>query len=340
METFMYAKITKAKTIVLEQAQKRAPEAHELLIRVKASAVCGSDMHIYSGMHPYVQLPTTIGHELSGIVEAIGPEVTCFTPGDRVCVEPLMTCGECYYCKRGHYDYCQNLKLKYRSGFSAYAEYYYADERWVHHLPDSMSFDEGALMEPFACSVHAAMKADIKLCDSVAVVGDGPIALMLAQLAIASGAIKVYVLGLLERNLKLAEAFGAIPMKSTAASVEEIKKLTEGRGVDIAFEAVGRPVTFLQTIDLVKRGGKAVIFGIFEQDFNARPLIDAMVREVEVIGTSSYCWDFQRGIDLVSSGRVNLKPLITHHFKLTDVKRAMDLKSDAADQPIKIILEP
>ena len=148
------------------------------------------------------------------------------------------------------------------------------------------------------------------------------------------------MLGLLERNLELAKQFGAIPMKSCMESIEEIRRQTGGRGVDVAFEAVGAPATFNQTISVVKRGGKAVIFGIFEQDFNARPLVDAMVREVEVIGTSSYCWDFQRGLELVASGRVDVKPLITHRFKLEDVKAAMDVKRDPSQQPLKIILEP
>ena len=340
MEMFRRAEITAAETIELKQVEKRAPEPGEVLIKIKVSAVCGSDMHIYSGRHPYVKLPTTIGHELSGVVEAAGAEVKGVKPGDRVCVEPLITCGTCHYCRRGRYDYCENLRLKYRSGNSAYADYYYADEQWVHKLPDNVSFDEGALMEPLACTVHAAIKAGIRLCDSVCVMGDGPIALMLARLSVVSGATRVYVLGLLERNLELAKQFGAIPMKSCMESIEEIRRQTGGRGVDVAFEAVGAPATFNQTISVVKRGGKAVIFGIFEQDFNARPLVDAMVREVEVIGTSSYCWDFQRGLELVASGRVDVKPLITHRFKLEDVKAAMDVKRDPSQQPLKIILEP
>lgn len=340
METFRRAIITAPETIGLERVEKREPAAGEVRIAVKASAVCGSDMHIFSGRHPYVKLPTTIGHELSGVVEAVGAGVETIRVGDRVCVEPLITCGKCWYCLHGRYDYCESLRLKYRSGNSGYADIYYAEERWCHKLPENVSFEEGALMEPLACTVHAAMKANIQLCDSVSIMGDGPIALMLAQLAVASGATRVYVLGLMERNLELARSFGCIPMKSCQESIDEIIRQTNGRGVDVAFEAVGAPVTFNQTINVVKRGGKAVIFGIFEQDFNARPLVDAMVREVEVIGTSSYCWDFQRGLELVSAGRVDVKSLITHTFPLEDVQKAMSLKRNPAEQPLKVILKP
>lgn len=340
METFRRAIITAPETIGLERVEKREPAAGEVRIAVKASAVCGSDMHIFSGRHPYVKLPTTIGHELSGVVEAVGAGVETIRVGDRVCVEPLITCGKCWYCLHGRYDYCESLRLKYRSDNSGYADIYYAEERWCHKLPENVSFEEGALMEPLACTVHAAMKANIQLCDSVSIMGDGPIALMLAQLAVASGATRVYVLGLMERNLELARNFGCIPMKSCQESIDEIIRQTNGRGVDVAFEAVGAPVTFNQTINVVKRGGKAIIFGIFEQDFNARPLVDAMVREVEVIGTSSYCWDFQRGLELVSAGRVDVKSLITHTFPLEDVQKAMSLKRNPAEQPLKVILKP
>lgn len=340
METFRRAVIQKPGEIQLENVEKRLPDDDEVLVKIYASAICGSDMHIFRGKHPYVKLPTTIGHEVAGVVEQVGAAVKNVKVGDRVCVEPLITCGSCYYCLRGRYDYCENLKLKYRTNNSGYADYYYAQERWIHHLPDEVSFEEGSLMEPFACTIHAAMKAKIQLCDSVCVMGDGPIGLLLAQLSRVCGATHVYVLGLVERNLELAKQFGCIPMKSNAESIEEIMRRTEGRGVDVTFEAVGIPATFDQALKVTKKGGRAVIFGIFEDTFSSKSLVDAMVKEVEVVGTSSYCWDFQRGIDLVVSGRVDLKSLITHRFPLADVQKAMDLKKDAQVPPLKTILIP
>jgi len=170
--------------------------------------------------------------------------------------------------------------------------------------------------------------------------GDGPIALMIAQLARVNGATRVYVLGLQERNLELARRFGCIPMRSCQDSIDEIVRQTDGRGVDAAFEAVGAPATYNQAIQVVRKGGKAIIFGIFEKDFNARQTLDAMVREVEIIGTSSYCWDFQRGLELVSTGRVDVKSLVSHTFALADVQQAMTIKRNPKEQPLKIILKP
>lgn len=339
-ETFQRAVITKPGKIVLEDVEKRAPGRKEVRIQVHSSAVCGSDLHIYSGKHPYVKLPTTIGHELAGVVEQIGEGVEKVKAGDRVCVEPLITCGTCCYCLRGQYDYCEELKLKYRSGSSGYGEFYYAEERWVHKLPEDVSFDEGALMEPFACAVHAVMKAKVQICDTVCVVGDGPIALMLAQLARAAGGMRVFVLGLSEKNLAVADGFGCIPLKSGPAGVEEVLRQTEGRGVDVSFEAVGVPAIFLQTLEVTRRGGRAVIFGIFKEELRTRALMDAMVKEIEVVGTSSYCWDFERGLALLANGRIDLKPLITHHFPLCQVKEALEIKKDRGESPLKVILHP
>lgn len=339
-ETFQRAIIVEPGKIVLEAVEKRAPAGKEVRIRVHSSAVCGSDLHIYGGRHPYVKLPTTIGHELAGVVEQVGNGVEKVKVGDRVCVEPLLACGTCYYCQRGRYDYCEHLKLKYRTGDSGYGAFYYAEERWIHKLPENVSFDEGALMEPFACAVHAVMKAKVRLCDTVCVMGDGPIALMLAQLSRAAGGVRVFVLGLSERNLKIAEGFGCIPLKSGPEGVEEVLRQTDGRGADVSFEAVGVPATFLQTLEVTKRGGRAVIFGIFEEELRTRALMDAMVKEIEVVGTSSYCWDFERGLELLETGKVDLKPLITHHFPLSQVKEALEIKKDRGESPLKVILHP
>ncbi|MCI8296294.1 MAG: alcohol dehydrogenase catalytic domain-containing protein [Lachnospiraceae bacterium] len=339
-ETFQRAVITEPGKIVLEEVEKRAPGLKEVRIRVHASAVCGSDLHIYSGRHPYVKLPTTIGHELAGVVEQVGDGVEKVKVGDRVCVEPLIACGTCYYCQRGRYDYCEHLKLKYRTGSSGYGEFYYAEERWVHKLPEDVSFEEGALMEPFACAVHAVMKAKVRLGDTVCVMGDGPIALMLAQLSRAAGGTHVFVLGLSEKNLAVAEDFGCIPLRSGPDGVKEVLEQTEGRGVDVSFEAVGVPATFLQTLEVTRRGGRAVIFGIFEEELRTRALMDAMVKEIQVVGTSSYCWDFERGLELLETGRIDLKPLITHHFPLSQVKEALEIKKDRDASPLKVILHP
>ena len=184
------------------------------------------------------------------------------------------------------------------------------------------------------------MKARIQLCDRVCVIGDGPIGLLLARLSVLSGATRVFVAGLQEKNLKIAEEYGCIPITSDSLAVDKIIKATDGRGVDVSFEAVGIPSTFNMAMKMTRKGGKAIIFGIFEDEFSTKSLVDAMVKELEVIGTSSYCWDFERAIELASSGKVDLKPLITDHYPLDKVNEAMSNKNTDGDRPLKIILHP
>lgn len=339
-ETFRSAEIISPGVISLRRVEKRKPKDYEVLIRIKSSAVCGSDVHIFTGKHPYTKLPSAIGHEISGLVEEIGKEVKTVKVGNRVCVEPLITCNNCYYCKRGRYNYCEKLKLKYRSGYSGYAEYYYAEERWIHHLPNNISFDEGALIEPLAVAVHAVSRAGINLCDSICIVGDGPVALMIMQVAYTAGAGDIFLLGIQDKNLKIAEKFGAISLKNNEKAVQEVLKRTCNRGVNVSFEVVGLTETFDQALSVVCKGGRSVITGIFEEKLCSQQLRDSMVREVNVIGTSSYCWDFEKAILLASYGRIDLKSLITHKFKLEDVEKAMSLKIERKEQPIKIILKP
>ena len=138
----------------------------------------------------------------------------------------------------------------------------------------------------------------------------------------------------------MAEDFGCIPLRSGPDGVKEVLEQTEGRGVDVSFEAVGVPATFLQTLEVTRRGGRAVIFGIFEEELRTRALMDAMVKEIQVVGTSSYCWDFERGLELLETGRIDLKPLITHHFPLSQVKEALEIKKDRDASPLKVILHP
>jgi 2-desacetyl-2-hydroxyethyl bacteriochlorophyllide A dehydrogenase len=341
-ETFRRAEITSAGVIQFRDVTRTKPNPGEVLIKVKSCALCGSDVHSYKGKHPYVSFPCTFGHELSGVVEESGPGIKKVKIGDRVCVEPLITCGMCYYCKMGKYDYCENLKLKYRSGYGGFADYYLADERWVHILPEDISFDEGALMEPLACAVHAVKRADIRSEDSVCIVGDGPIGLMILQVARAAGATEIYMCGLLERNLAVASDLGAIAIGSTRGDPvkEVVGKTARREGVDISFEAVGLSQTFDQALSVVKKGGSSVIIGIFEDQIQSQRLRDAMVREVKVVGTVNYCWDFETAIDLVHGKRVDLKPLITHRFPLEQIEEAMETKLDRSHQAIKVIINP
>lgn len=312
----------------------------EVLIKIKASAFCGSDIHTLKGLHPDVQLPTAIGHEFSGVIEDCGSDVSAHKVGDRVCVEPLLSCGKCYYCLRGQYLYCPDLKVQYRLGQGALADYFVTPERWVYKLPDSVSFNEGSLIEPVSVALHAARRSDLKPGEDVAVFGCGTIGLLLIQVARSLGAANVYAIDLISSKLKIAESFGAIPLDASRQNpVEFLTGLPKG-GVDRTFEAVGMQETLDQAIDSLHRGGVLTVVGIFEKpEIRLNSRIFA-AREISINGSCAYCWDFSDAIALVADGRVLLQPLITHILALEDLPNISAILKDKTKPPVKIIFNP
>ncbi len=335
------AVMTGPKSVELRQVEVPELQDDDVLVQVKSSAVCGSDVHMYKGKHPFASLPCTFGHEVSGEVVQIGKKVNRVKVGDRVCVEPLTICEHCYYCLRGEYAYCENLKLKYKS-VGGFCDYYVASEKWVHKLGSEMSYNEGCLMEPLAVAVHAVGRSRLTMGSSVAILGDGAIGLMLLAVAKGLGVHPIIITGASGKNLELAKSLGATTTvrSGEADPVEEAKKQTNGLGVDVSFEAVGLSLTFNQAILSLKSGGRAVILGLFTEELVPTDLTPELRREKEIVGTTSYCWDFETAIDLVQNGVVNLKPLITHELPLGELKTALETKSDLSSGAVKVIVHP
>ena len=173
-----------------ELVERDVPEPREaqVVIAIKACSICGGDLHIYKGKHPSAPLPMALGHELAGEVIAIGSKVDLVAVGDRVTVEPVIACGLCPPCRRGEYGYCDNLSFHYRQGQGALADYFVADQRYVYKLPAHLSYEAGALIEPLAVAVHAVRRARIGLGDKVAIIGAGPIGILVTAVCKAAGA--------------------------------------------------------------------------------------------------------------------------------------------------------
>ena len=227
----------------------------EVLIKVRASAICGSDLHIARGMHPSAPLPVTIGHEFSGDVVAIGKNVHNIGLGERVTVEPCIVCGECEACRHGDYGYCEHITFTYRNGDGAMADYVVVKSPYVYSLPDYLSYETGALIEPLAVATHAVRRADVRLGEQVLIIGAGAIGMMTAAMCRRSGAAEVIVADFSESRLEMALKVGAtrvINSKKTDLEVE-VMRLTEHRGVDKSFECVGRESCFNQAIMTLKR---------------------------------------------------------------------------------------
>lgn len=315
--------------------------AHDVRIAVKAVSICGSDIHIFKGKHPAAPLPVPVGHEIAGEVTAVGEEVTRVRPGDRVAVEPVIACGECHFCLRGSYHLCRNISFQYRVGQGGFTPVFVANEKWVHPLPEKLSYQEGALLEPLAVAVHAVGKASPPLGATGAIFGDGAIGLLTLQVFLAAGGGDCYVAGILPYRLDKALALGAADVFNSLDQdpVAAIMEATDEIGVDCSFEAVGIETTLNQSLVALKKGGTAVVIGLFETPSVEIPANIFVQKEIALVGSQGYNWDFQRAITLIESESVDLDAIITHAFPVEELQSAFDLLMSRDDQPIKVVIE-
>ncbi|MGB9699031.1 MAG: zinc-dependent alcohol dehydrogenase [Thermodesulfobacteriota bacterium] len=314
----------------------------DVLIRVRACSICGGDVHLYKGKHPLASLPAAIGHELAGDIIKKGPGASKVNLGDRVVVEPVLTCGQCYFCIRGEYHLCQNIAYQYSAGQGGFTPYFITAEKWVHQIPDSIPYEEAALIEPLAVAVHAVQKAEIALGHNVAIFGAGGIGLFLLQVVRAAGANSIFIIDIQDHRLKLAQELGASwtinPEKEDGLA--KIFQETNGLGVDRSFEAVGLEKTLRQSAECLKKGGICVLIGLFEEPWTVRFPVNLFVqKEIQIRGSRGYCWDFQTAINLVSKGQVQLAPLISHRLPLSDLPQAFELLLNPEKKANKVVMQ-
>lgn len=265
-------------------------EEQDVLVRVKAAGICHSDAHYRAGVSPVLSFPLTLGHEVAGVVEEVGSQVSNVKAGDRVCLHYLVTCGDCYYCSTGNEQFCTSGAMigKHRDG--GYAEYISVPARNAFSLLDELSFEEGAvLMCSSATSFHALRKAEVKPGERVAIFGVGGLGMSAVQLARAFGALDVYAVDVDEKKLEVAERFGAVPVNAKAGDpVEELRRLTGGKGVDVALELIGLPLTMQQAVRSLAIFGRAVVVGITDRTFEIAPYADLLMKEAQVLGAADH----------------------------------------------------
>jgi len=342
MEEYPMAFVTSPGRVEFKNRTLSPLKGDDVLIKVKASSICGGDIHLYKGKHPLASLPMAIGHEVSGEVIELGPAVSKIAVGDRVAVEPVIVCRRCYFCLRGEYHLCQSIGYQYSSGQGGFTPYFVVSEDWVHCLPDFISYEEGALLEPLAVAVHAVRKAQIEPGHYAAIFGAGGIGLFLLQAVKAAGSGEVFIVDLLEHRLKTATSLGARFTLNAAQKdpVERIFKETQGLGVDRSFEAVGLEKTLQQSAQSLKKGGICVLIGLFEDPLKVIFPVNLFVqREIQIRGSRGYCWDFQVALELVKNGQVKLKPLISHQLPLQDLSRAFEILLDPKSQANKVVIQ-
>ena len=305
----------------LKQVELEIPEVgpRDLLVRVKAAGICHSDAHYRAGLSPVRPLPMTLGHEVAGVVEKLGEEVTRLKAGDRVCLHYMATCGDCVYCSAGIEQFCTTGKMigKYRDG--GYAEYIGIPARSAFLLPDAIPFEHGAIMMcSSATSLHALNKARLQPGETVAVFGAGGLGMSAIQLAFACGAARVFAVDIRPGKLELARRLGAVSIDAAAVdAVAEIRRLTQGRGVDVALELIGLPEVMRQAVQSLAVLGRVAIAGITDKSFEIAPYDELLNREAEVIGVSDHlAREIPFLIECVLERKLDLSSVVTRTVPL------------------------
>jgi len=320
------------------------PGPGEVLIRVAACGICGSDVHGYDGTSGRRIPPIVMGHEAAGIVAAIGADVADFRPGDRVTFDSTVYCGECAFCKRGEVNLCDRREVigvscgDYRR-HGAFAEYIAVPERILYHLPEAMSFPEAAMLEAVSVALHAVhVTGDLKG-QTALVIGAGMIGLLTMQAARAAGAARVMIADIDATRLNLARSLGndGVFNLSGAELTQEILKQTDGVGADVVLEAVGRNETIATAIDSVRKGGTVTLIGNITPKVEL-PLQKVVSRQIRLQGSAASAGEYPEAIDLVANGKIQVKPLITAVAPLEDGPQWFKRLYDHEPNLMKIVL--
>lgn len=321
------AVLTKLNTIELQQVPMPTLKPGDVMIKLAVVGICGSDIHYYTQGRIgnfVVEFPFILGHEASGTVVEVAPDVTNIKVGDRVCIEPGVPCGKCSFCMRGHYNLCPDVEFlatpPYNGCLMNYITY---PASWTYKLPDSMSLDEGALVEPLAIGINAAKTGKVRLGDTVLVYGAGCIGLVSAMAAKAFGATRVIVVDLIEKRLEIARKYGAITLNSEQKNIEtEILDLTGGKGVDVVLDCVGLSQTIRGAVMAAKSGGRIVIVGMATEEINSVPLGPISTKELLITSIFRYANLFPATIEAIAGRTIDVKSIISNRYPFAEVIRA------------------
>lgn len=327
MEGSMYC-VTLKKPMVLEAGEREIPRPGkgEVLIRVRRVGVCGSDAAIYFGRHPYVSYPLVMGHEYAGEIAKPGQGVDSLKAGQRVAVIPHLTCGKCPACKAQKFNFCEELKCTGAEADGAHCTYKVMPAVMAVPIPDNLSMDDAAQLEPACVAYHAAKRGDIQKGDIALVIGAGPIGNFCMQSIKALGAFRVFIADIDERRLALASSLGADGVIDTSREKlgDGLKRLAGGiKNVGVFFDCVGQKGEVLdEIIRLAGRGSRVVVAGVLQMGYNIPRLPDFVQHELRLSGTTMYVpQDYREMIMHMEAGRIRTDGMVTHVFPLTDAVR-------------------
>lgn len=326
--------------IEIREVPPPAADVGQVLVRVRRIGVCGSDVHVFNGRHPYTRYPVIQGHEFSGVVDAVGPGVDGISPGIKVTATPQVACGRCPPCRRGDYHICNELKVQGFQAPGCAQELFVTDATKLVSLPDSMSFEQGALVEPTAVAIHAVSRIGDLAQKNVAVMGAGPIGNLVAQVTRSRGA-NTLISDLSDYRLQVARDCRLV--ETTNANTENLQQAATRvfgpDGFSVAFECAGVEPTVSAAIEAIQKGGTIVIVGVFA----TKPQVDLGLvqdHELNIQGTLMYQRrDYERAVEMIASGQIITGPLLSKHFALEDYAQAYAYINDQRDHCLKVFID-
>ena len=327
--------------IIFREIENPIPAAGEVVVKIMRIGVCGSDIHVWHGKHPFTSYPVTQGHEVSGEITALGEGVTGLSVGQKVTIQPQVVCGKCYPCRHGKYNLCEELKVMGFQTTGVASEYFAVDAAKVTPLPESMSFDEGAMIEPLAVAVHAVRKFGDMQGMRVAVLGAGPIGILVAQAAKGMGAECVLITDVSDVRLEKAKECG-VDFCVNTKSVNFGAALVEAFGpdkADVIYDCAGNDITMGQAIQYARKGSTIILVAVFA----GLAKVDLAVlndHELDLNTTMMYRnEDYLEAIELVRAEKVHLKPLISKHFAFCDYAEAYRYIDANRETTMKVLID-
>lgn len=326
--------------IEFEEVSVDVVGAEQVLVKIMKIGVCGSDIHVFHGLHPFTSYPVTQGHEVSGEIVEIGESVVDLHIGQKVTIQPQVVCGECYLCRTGKYNLCENLKVMGFQTTGVASEFFVVDAKKITVLPSEMSYDEGAMIEPLAVAVHAVKQAgDVKGL-KIAVIGAGPIGILVAQVAKGMGAESVMITDVSDLRLEKAKECGVDYIANTkdVNFGEEILANFGPDKADVIYDCAGNNITIGQAITYARKGSTIIMVAVFA-GMATVDLAVANDHELSIKNTMMYRnEDYVDGIKLVNDKKVQLAPLISKHFAFKEYQEAYKYIDENRETTMKVII--
>jgi len=313
----------------------------EVVVRTAATAVCHTDLAIYTGEHPGVKYPVVMGHESTGVVDSIGPDVAGLQPGQPVIINPIISCGHCDSCERGAHHLCRNAGLFGREVEGSMSEYVHLPARYIHPLPVQLPLADATLIETLATVRHAQERAGLKAGESVVVLGQGTTGLLHTRLAVLTGANPVIAVSRTKWKLDMAARMGAHHVLDAAAeqAVGEVLRLTGGNGADVVIDTAGGATTLMAALDMLRPGGRLAPYAVSHECCTGFTTFPLYYKEVSIIGSRALTnQDMAPSIDLVASGKIDVAGFVSATYPLTRAAEAFEEYERNPGRVLRIVI--